>query len=166
MSPWGLRHVWTLAAPPAGSSLGRDGWVELCKPNGGAAAVSPTTRRRFYDGAAVDEGFFLRQRCSKTALPPPNPFAAAEGGLCRVDVTLCPPVPCPPPSSYLHCEWATIDQLEKDKRIHQKLKRFKTKMTQMRHFFHEVLVWGGGGRRRGFGGSARPLTTPLLIFKG
>ncbi|XP_010001731.1 PREDICTED: chromodomain-helicase-DNA-binding protein 8-like [Chaetura pelagica] len=39
--------------------------------------------------------------------------------------------------SYLHCEWATIDQLEKDKRIHQKLKRFKTKMTQMRHFFHE-----------------------------
>uniref|UniRef100_A0A8C8AUA8 Chromo domain-containing protein n=1 Tax=Otus sunia TaxID=257818 RepID=A0A8C8AUA8_9STRI len=40
-------------------------------------------------------------------------------------------------NSYLHCEWATIDQLEKDKRIHQKLKRFKTKMTQMRHFFHE-----------------------------
>ncbi|KAK2510655.1 chromodomain-helicase-DNA-binding protein 8-like [Columba livia] len=39
--------------------------------------------------------------------------------------------------SYLHCEWATIAQLEKDKRIHQKLKRFKTKMTQMRHFFHE-----------------------------
>lgn len=28
-------------------------------------------------------------------------------------------------------------QLEKDKRIHQKLKRFKTKMAQMRHFFHE-----------------------------
>uniref|UniRef100_A0A8C6X3U3 DNA helicase n=1 Tax=Naja naja TaxID=35670 RepID=A0A8C6X3U3_NAJNA len=40
-------------------------------------------------------------------------------------------------SSYLHCEWATIAQLEKDKRIHQKLKRFKTKMAQMRHFFHE-----------------------------
>uniref|UniRef100_A0A8C0KRH6 Chromodomain helicase DNA binding protein 8 n=1 Tax=Canis lupus dingo TaxID=286419 RepID=A0A8C0KRH6_CANLU len=40
-------------------------------------------------------------------------------------------------SSYLHCEWATISQLEKDKRIHQKLKRFKTKMAQMRHFFHE-----------------------------
>ncbi|XP_054151241.1 LOW QUALITY PROTEIN: chromodomain-helicase-DNA-binding protein 8-like [Melozone crissalis] len=39
--------------------------------------------------------------------------------------------------SYLHCEWATIAQLEKDKRIHQKLKRFKTKMNQMRHFFHE-----------------------------
>lgn len=39
--------------------------------------------------------------------------------------------------SYLHCEWATISQLEKDKRIHQKLKRFKTKMAQMRHFFHE-----------------------------
>ncbi|XP_027529212.1 chromodomain-helicase-DNA-binding protein 8-like [Neopelma chrysocephalum] len=39
--------------------------------------------------------------------------------------------------SYLHCEWATVAQLERDKRIHQKLKRFKTKMSQMRHFFHE-----------------------------
>ncbi|XP_069094372.1 chromodomain-helicase-DNA-binding protein 8 isoform X2 [Pleurodeles waltl] len=39
--------------------------------------------------------------------------------------------------SYLHCEWATIEQLEKDKRIHQKLKRFKTKMAQMRHYFQE-----------------------------
>ncbi|XP_072271278.1 chromodomain-helicase-DNA-binding protein 8 isoform X1 [Pyxicephalus adspersus] len=39
--------------------------------------------------------------------------------------------------SYLHCEWATIQQLERDKRIHQKLKRFKTKMAQMRHFLPE-----------------------------
>ncbi|KAM9790504.1 chromodomain-helicase-DNA-binding protein 8 isoform X2 [Syngnathus typhle] len=39
--------------------------------------------------------------------------------------------------SYLHCEWATMGQLEKDKRIHQKIKRFKTKHAQMRHFFHE-----------------------------
>ncbi|XP_077154434.1 chromodomain-helicase-DNA-binding protein 8 [Ranitomeya variabilis] len=39
--------------------------------------------------------------------------------------------------SYLHCEWATIEQLERDKRIHQKLKRFKTKMAQMRHFLPE-----------------------------
>ncbi|KAG8455526.1 hypothetical protein GDO86_001643 [Hymenochirus boettgeri] len=38
--------------------------------------------------------------------------------------------------SYLHCEWATIEQLERDKRIHQKLKRFKTKMFQM-HFLQE-----------------------------
>uniref|UniRef100_A0A8C9RMR2 Chromodomain helicase DNA binding protein 8 n=1 Tax=Scleropages formosus TaxID=113540 RepID=A0A8C9RMR2_SCLFO len=37
------------------------------------------------------------------------------------------------PSSYMHCEWATLEQLEKDKRIHQKLKRFKTKQAQMRH---------------------------------
>lgn len=81
MSPWGLRHVWTLAAPPADSSLGRDGWVELSKPNGGDAAVSPTTCRRFYDEAAVDKGcFFSRQRCSKMALPPPNPFTVAVGG--------------------------------------------------------------------------------------
>uniref|UniRef100_A0A4W4GPM8 DNA helicase n=1 Tax=Electrophorus electricus TaxID=8005 RepID=A0A4W4GPM8_ELEEL len=41
-------------------------------------------------------------------------------------------------SSYLHCEWATLEQLERDKRIHQKLKRFKTKQAQMRHIFQEV----------------------------
>ncbi|XP_072357655.1 chromodomain-helicase-DNA-binding protein 8-like isoform X4 [Scyliorhinus torazame] len=39
--------------------------------------------------------------------------------------------------SYLHCEWASLQQLEKDKRIHQKIKRFKAKMAQMRHIFHE-----------------------------
>ncbi|XP_066536668.1 chromodomain-helicase-DNA-binding protein 8 [Hoplias malabaricus] len=39
--------------------------------------------------------------------------------------------------SYLHCEWATMEQLERDKRIHQKLKRFKTKQAQMRHIFQE-----------------------------
>ncbi|XP_058868476.1 chromodomain-helicase-DNA-binding protein 8 isoform X1 [Acipenser ruthenus] len=39
--------------------------------------------------------------------------------------------------SYLHCEWASLEQLERDKRINQKLKRFKTKVAQMRHLFHE-----------------------------
>uniref|UniRef100_A0A8C4I6J1 Chromodomain helicase DNA binding protein 8 n=1 Tax=Dicentrarchus labrax TaxID=13489 RepID=A0A8C4I6J1_DICLA len=39
--------------------------------------------------------------------------------------------------SYLHCEWASLEQLEKDKRIHQKLKRFKTKHAQMRLLFQE-----------------------------
>uniref|UniRef100_A0A8C5NC61 Chromodomain-helicase-DNA-binding protein 8 n=1 Tax=Gouania willdenowi TaxID=441366 RepID=A0A8C5NC61_GOUWI len=39
--------------------------------------------------------------------------------------------------SYMHCEWATLSQLEKDKRIHQKIKRFKVKHAQMRHFFQE-----------------------------
>ncbi|XP_045908385.1 chromodomain-helicase-DNA-binding protein 8 isoform X5 [Micropterus dolomieu] len=39
--------------------------------------------------------------------------------------------------SYLHCEWATMEQLERDKRIHQKIKRFKTKHAQMRHIFQE-----------------------------
>ncbi|XP_028649461.1 chromodomain-helicase-DNA-binding protein 8 [Erpetoichthys calabaricus] len=39
--------------------------------------------------------------------------------------------------SYLHCEWATLEQLERDKRIAQKVKRFKTKMAQMRHIFNE-----------------------------
>lgn len=39
--------------------------------------------------------------------------------------------------SYLHCEWATMEQLEKDKRIQQKIKRFRTKHAQMRHIFQE-----------------------------
>ncbi|XP_030629653.1 chromodomain-helicase-DNA-binding protein 8 [Chanos chanos] len=39
--------------------------------------------------------------------------------------------------SYMHCEWATLEQLERDKRIHQKLKRFKTKHAQMRNLFQE-----------------------------
>ncbi|XP_068604555.1 chromodomain-helicase-DNA-binding protein 8 [Brachionichthys hirsutus] len=39
--------------------------------------------------------------------------------------------------SYLHCEWASLDQLKKDKRIHQKIKRFKTKHAQMRRIFQE-----------------------------
>ncbi|XP_054479542.1 chromodomain-helicase-DNA-binding protein 8 isoform X2 [Anoplopoma fimbria] len=39
--------------------------------------------------------------------------------------------------SYLHCEWASLNQLEKDKRIHQKIKRFKTKQAQMRNLFQE-----------------------------
>ncbi|XP_067108594.1 chromodomain-helicase-DNA-binding protein 8 isoform X1 [Osmerus mordax] len=39
--------------------------------------------------------------------------------------------------SYLHCEWATLEQLERDKRIHQKLKRFKAKQAQMRLLFQE-----------------------------
>uniref|UniRef100_A0A4W3JV47 Chromodomain helicase DNA binding protein 9 n=1 Tax=Callorhinchus milii TaxID=7868 RepID=A0A4W3JV47_CALMI len=37
--------------------------------------------------------------------------------------------------SYLHCEWATETQLSKDKRIHQKVKRFKIKQAQRGHFF-------------------------------
>lgn len=41
-------------------------------------------------------------------------------------------------SSYLHCEWATLEQLERDKRIHQKIKRFKTKHAQMSRLFQEV----------------------------
>ncbi|XP_072297120.1 chromodomain-helicase-DNA-binding protein 8 isoform X3 [Eucyclogobius newberryi] len=39
--------------------------------------------------------------------------------------------------SYLHCEWASMAQLEKDKRITQKIKRFRTKHAQMRHIFQE-----------------------------
>jgi len=43
-------------------------------------------------------------------------------------------------SSYLHCEWATEQQLEKDKRIQQKIKRFKIKQAQKAHFFADVRM--------------------------
>uniref|UniRef100_A0A8C8SQR5 Chromodomain helicase DNA binding protein 7 n=1 Tax=Pelusios castaneus TaxID=367368 RepID=A0A8C8SQR5_9SAUR len=33
-------------------------------------------------------------------------------------------------SSYLHCQWASIEELDKDKRIQQKVKRFKAKQGQ------------------------------------
>uniref|UniRef100_A0A8D3D6S6 Chromodomain helicase DNA binding protein 6 n=1 Tax=Scophthalmus maximus TaxID=52904 RepID=A0A8D3D6S6_SCOMX len=42
-----------------------------------------------------------------------------------------------PSSSYLHCKWATLEELEKDPRIHQKIKRFRTKQAQMKHLFTE-----------------------------
>ncbi|KAL2090640.1 hypothetical protein ACEWY4_012903 [Coilia grayii] len=39
--------------------------------------------------------------------------------------------------SYLHCKWATLEELEKDPRIHQKIKRFRNKQAQMKHIFSE-----------------------------
>uniref|UniRef100_A0A669EZL7 Chromodomain helicase DNA binding protein 6 n=1 Tax=Oreochromis niloticus TaxID=8128 RepID=A0A669EZL7_ORENI len=42
--------------------------------------------------------------------------------------------------SYLHCKWATLEELEKDPRIHQKIKRFRTKQAQMKHLFAEVRL--------------------------
>uniref|UniRef100_A0A8C8VN40 Chromodomain helicase DNA binding protein 6 n=1 Tax=Pelusios castaneus TaxID=367368 RepID=A0A8C8VN40_9SAUR len=39
--------------------------------------------------------------------------------------------------SYLHCKWATLDELEKDPRISQKIKRFRNKQAQMKHIFTE-----------------------------
>ncbi|XP_077315307.1 chromodomain-helicase-DNA-binding protein 6 [Lithobates pipiens] len=39
--------------------------------------------------------------------------------------------------SYLHCKWATLEDLEKDPRIQQKIKRFRTKQAQMKHIFTE-----------------------------
>ncbi|XP_042563774.1 chromodomain-helicase-DNA-binding protein 6 isoform X2 [Clupea harengus] len=39
--------------------------------------------------------------------------------------------------SYLHCKWATLEELEKDPRIPQKIKRFRTKQAQMKHIFVE-----------------------------
>ncbi|KAM9483665.1 chromodomain-helicase-DNA-binding protein 6 isoform 2-T2 [Clarias gariepinus] len=40
--------------------------------------------------------------------------------------------------SYLHCKWATLEELEKDPRIHQKIKRFRNKQAQMKHIFSEL----------------------------
>lgn len=40
-------------------------------------------------------------------------------------------------SSYLHCQWASVEDLEKDKRIQQKIKRFKSKQGQNK-FLSEV----------------------------
>ncbi|CAG5897210.1 unnamed protein product [Menidia menidia] len=39
--------------------------------------------------------------------------------------------------SYLHCRWAELEELEKDKRIHQKIKRFKAKQ-QLNNFITEM----------------------------
>lgn len=43
-------------------------------------------------------------------------------------------------SSYLHCEWATEQKLEKDKRIQQKIKRFKMKQAQRALIFADVRL--------------------------
>uniref|UniRef100_A0A671KD87 Chromodomain-helicase-DNA-binding protein 6-like n=1 Tax=Sinocyclocheilus anshuiensis TaxID=1608454 RepID=A0A671KD87_9TELE len=40
--------------------------------------------------------------------------------------------------SYLHCKWATLEELEKDPRIGQKIKRFRNKQAQMKHIFTEL----------------------------
>ncbi|XP_033939117.1 chromodomain-helicase-DNA-binding protein 6 isoform X3 [Pseudochaenichthys georgianus] len=39
--------------------------------------------------------------------------------------------------SYMHCKWATLEELEKDPRIHQKIKRFRTKQALTKHLFTE-----------------------------
>ncbi|XP_032898001.1 chromodomain-helicase-DNA-binding protein 6-like isoform X2 [Amblyraja radiata] len=39
--------------------------------------------------------------------------------------------------SYLHCKWATLEELQRDKRIHQKIKRFRAKQAQMKNLFVE-----------------------------
>uniref|UniRef100_A0A8C4VG83 Chromodomain-helicase-DNA-binding protein 7 n=1 Tax=Gopherus evgoodei TaxID=1825980 RepID=A0A8C4VG83_9SAUR len=45
---------------------------------------------------------------------------------------------CPCPIySYLHCQWASVEQLDKDKRIQQKVKRFKAKQGQNK-FLSEI----------------------------
>uniref|UniRef100_A0A667YKP1 Chromodomain helicase DNA binding protein 7 n=1 Tax=Myripristis murdjan TaxID=586833 RepID=A0A667YKP1_9TELE len=49
--------------------------------------------------------------------------------MCSLLLCLC--------SSYLHCRWADVEELEKDKRIHQKVRRFKAKQ-QLNSFITEM----------------------------
>ncbi|KAK1878835.1 Chromodomain-helicase-DNA-binding protein 7 [Dissostichus eleginoides] len=42
------------------------------------------------------------------------------------------------PNSYLHCRWADLEELEKDKRIHQKVKRFRAKQLLLNSFITEM----------------------------
>ena len=44
-------------------------------------------------------------------------------------------------SSYLHCQWASIEDLEKDKRIQQKIKRFKAKQGQNKFLSEVWKTW-------------------------
>ncbi|XP_025076427.1 chromodomain-helicase-DNA-binding protein 8-like isoform X4 [Pomacea canaliculata] len=39
--------------------------------------------------------------------------------------------------SFLHCEWRTLPELERDKRIHSKVKRYKLKKQQLNNYFEE-----------------------------
>uniref|UniRef100_A0A8C9EFF5 Chromodomain helicase DNA binding protein 6 n=1 Tax=Phocoena sinus TaxID=42100 RepID=A0A8C9EFF5_PHOSS len=42
--------------------------------------------------------------------------------------------------SYLHCKWATMEELEKDPRIAQKIKRFRNKQAQMKDGGHFLAL--------------------------
>uniref|UniRef100_A0A8C0WB32 DNA helicase n=1 Tax=Castor canadensis TaxID=51338 RepID=A0A8C0WB32_CASCN len=42
-------------------------------------------------------------------------------------------------NSYLHCQWASVEDLEKDKRIQQKIKRFKSKQGQNKFLSEDEL---------------------------
>jgi hypothetical protein len=67
-----------------------------------------------------------------------HPRSTVHGECLPLHPWLTPDLPVLSLSSYMHCEWATLEQLERDKRIHQKLKRFKAKHAQMRHLLQEV----------------------------
>uniref|UniRef100_A0A4W4DX86 DNA helicase n=1 Tax=Electrophorus electricus TaxID=8005 RepID=A0A4W4DX86_ELEEL len=73
------------------------------------------------DAAVVDK-IMASRVVKKEVTPRPSHLACAE----KVHV------------SYLHCEWSTEQQLEKDKRIQQKIKRFKIKQAQRAHFFADM----------------------------
>ncbi|XP_062044441.1 chromodomain-helicase-DNA-binding protein 7 isoform X4 [Lepus europaeus] len=44
--------------------------------------------------------------------------------------------------SYLHCQWASVEDLEKDKRIQQKIKRFKAKQGQNKFLSEGRVIKG------------------------
>ena len=61
-------------------------------------------------------------------------------------LTLCPPechvncvvLLCVCFSSYLHCEWKAATDLERDKRIQMKIKRYRMKQLQLNNYFNQV----------------------------
>uniref|UniRef100_A0A671N8Y6 Chromodomain-helicase-DNA-binding protein 7-like n=1 Tax=Sinocyclocheilus anshuiensis TaxID=1608454 RepID=A0A671N8Y6_9TELE len=69
---------------------------------------------------------------------PKSPSTTSEQQVIILNIWMCCVCVCHPGnnfllfvfySSYLHCRWADIEELEKDKRIQQKVKRFKAKQA-------------------------------------
>uniref|UniRef100_A0A670JFG9 Chromodomain helicase DNA binding protein 9 n=1 Tax=Podarcis muralis TaxID=64176 RepID=A0A670JFG9_PODMU len=74
---------------------------------------------------------------NSTPLPAEQPLQACVGRNITNCLQQCANILLCHSSSYLHCEWATEQQLLKDKRIQQKIKRFKLRQAQRAHFFEE-----------------------------
>uniref|UniRef100_A0A8D0DT84 Chromodomain helicase DNA binding protein 7 n=1 Tax=Salvator merianae TaxID=96440 RepID=A0A8D0DT84_SALMN len=75
---------------------------------------------------------------SNPASTPPPQVRPGSAGI-PMEVGSYPNMPHPQPShhSYLHCQWASVDVLDKDRRIQQKIKRFKAKQGQNK-FLSEI----------------------------
>uniref|UniRef100_A0A7M4FHM0 Chromodomain helicase DNA binding protein 7 n=1 Tax=Crocodylus porosus TaxID=8502 RepID=A0A7M4FHM0_CROPO len=83
----------------------------------------------------------MKAMSNPAGTPPPQVRPGSAG--IPMEVGSYPNIPHPQPShqppglfyipsfsSYLHCQWASVEDLDKDKRIQQKIKRFKAKQGQ------------------------------------